>query len=229
MYYDGRVFLIFFSFSYFFVKTEPDIQTVVLIPGGKQDVEDRSVGDYYQYGLTQQICQQITQHISTHHKQLKMPLKVITLRTKPIKSGNFFHAEQINKMNPTVAIHVGVYAQPLENLEIDIYCYNTLPNNTECLMHNKKNTLEFINVSHAHCNNKAVSTKMSGRFLNFFKTEEKNTFYKSSYFTIPFVPLKGIVCPAFGFEIGISDADKWKTAIPDICQAIVTMLEHNYT
>lgn len=216
------MFFILLFFIYYLMHFTNDtyakqIKNLVLIAGGQGTITGRTIGDYYESGLTIAFCNGLADIIKRENNNISISI---------IKASGFYNsiafglAEDINKKNADLIIHIGLYAQPEEVPYIHFFYYGH-----ENDPYIKKSTVlqpRWIKIQEAHLVHNEKSFKAVNNASKIIAPYAKQGAYKCSPpKKIPFAPLKGIITPAFACEIGIEKPYDWKGTLNDIAQACI--------
>lgn len=193
-------------------------KTVVLIPCGQKS---RTIGDYYASSLNIAFCTALAESL-----QKKDSFLLVSIIKEPpfVQLNTFALAEEINKKNPNFVMYIGLYAQPEEVPCVHFFCYD---NENAFIQRQTQSSLPTLTkVEHAHMHNSKKSFEAALRAEKQIHEYAVKGLYNSFSVTkIPFLPLKGIVAPAFAWEIGIEKPYDWKRLVEDITNACIAALD----
>ncbi|RTL07220.1 hypothetical protein EKK58_03525 [Candidatus Dependentiae bacterium] len=216
------MFLILLLSACYFIHFTNDmyakqIKKVVLIAGGQGSTTSRTIGDYYESGLTLAFCNALSEAIKEKNNTIIVTIvKAATFN----KSRAFCLAEDINKKNPHLAIHVGLYAQPEEVPCIHFFYYGhgydpVIKNNTTTLP-------KFISLREAHIiNSKKTYAAVTHAAKAIEPYVREGLYMMLPPKKVPFFPLKGILPSSFACEIGIEKPNDWKKLVHDIADTFI--------
>lgn len=193
------------------------LKTVALIAGGQGSTTSRTIGDYYESGLTLAFCHALSDAI----KEKDSTITITILKASAFsKAATFALAEDINKKNPRLAIHIGLYAQPEEVPCMHFFYYGHA--HDPVIKNNINSTPMWINLREAHI----VHSKKSYAAVNHAAKALQPYAKQGVYIVLPakkisFAPLKGFLPPAFACEIGIEKPNDWKKLVNDMADAFV--------
>jgi hypothetical protein len=187
---------------------------LVLVPS----VSTRTVGDYYENGLTTAFANSLAE-------VLRQGQCLVSIVKSPNTKGSdsFALAEEINKKNPDLVIYIGLYAQSVEIPSVHFFCYDL---GNPLIQYASPAVPTLVKIENAHMQNSKKSFACAARAEKMINTYSAKGLYKSfSVKGIPFLPLKGIVSPAFACEMGIEKPYDWKSSIHDMVNACIAALD----
>jgi hypothetical protein len=195
-------------------------KTLILVPAEQGVSCCRTIGDYYVNGLNIAFCEALAKLIEQKKNNCSVCIIKAPVSTQ---SHSFALAEEINKKNPNLVIHIGLCPQSGEVPSVYFFCYDH--SNPMIKQSNQSSLPALVKVEHAHlCNSKKSfeSAVIAEKIIDHFT--EKGLYKSFPVKKIPFVPLKGIVSSAFACEIGIEKPYDWKKLVVDIADACIAAL-----
>ncbi|HTM06083.1 MAG TPA: hypothetical protein VL201_02490 [Patescibacteria group bacterium] len=211
---------LFFVFIFVFItniSTYPiSHKKLILVPS----VSTRTIGDYYENGLTIAFATSVAEVLQQRQSCLVSIVKSTNTKTKGFDT--FALAEEINKKNPDLVIFIGLYAQSVEIPSVHFFCYDL---GNPLIQYASPAVPMLVKIENAHMQNSKKSFACAARAEKIINTYSVKGLYKSfSVKGIPFLPLKGLVPPAFACEMGIEKPYDWKSSIHDMVNACIAAL-----
>lgn len=192
--------------------------TIMIDPSGDSQWTGRTIGDSYERSITMDFAQKLKQMIEQSFPTTRVILTRYTGEVvEPLQNANF-----ANRLHPDLYLTIHFYQEQESTPTLSIFHYVKDP--TDVWPKNVSLT-NFIPFDQAHMVSSNKTSIMQTIFTNSCKKmchiDIKNS-------ALPFHPLKGIISPAIGIEIGLkqsSDSDLYLLPLSHAIGSIIQSKE----
>lgn len=215
-----QALLLFFSIATLYNTLS--CKTIILIAGGQSHLTDRQIGDYYESGLTVSFCTTLSDALKKNDSTISV---IVIKESTFFKMPPFALAEEVNKKNPSLVIHIGFYEQISETPTFHFFYYGY--ENTCIPKNSPTRQLTWTNINDAHKINCLKSEDAAQVTHKNISTYVQQGLYEcKDVKRIPFRRLKGILSPNFACEIGIcANQNSLKKIIDNLTEALIASLK----
>jgi hypothetical protein len=212
-------------FCFLFLESTNTIE-ITLIPGGDANQKNRTIGDYFEHGITITICEMIQKEIhliskKSENKIICIILKDIQKISTPEKRASF-----INQHAKGVIIHIGCYFQYAQIPKIDIFTSGDTFNKPIIKGFNNDEDIQLTHFDHAFTINQIKSNSIADTFKNSLSIMYRSFYTIELYKSIPFIPLKGVILPSIALELGIQNIkNQWEKMTIDLAGILYEIIK----
>jgi N-acetylmuramoyl-L-alanine amidase len=188
--------------------------TIMLNPAGNAQTTGRHIHDTFERSYTLRLAEQIKKSL-----EQEMPY-ISTILTRlpgevaqPLQYANFANRVPAD-------LYLSIHCFQEESAKPRLYIYQFSYGEAFAL---PKNSLSFYTYDQAHLLNLNTTT-LYGNILQAVLVNYAKLFDVQGPYKIPFAPLIGITCPAFGIEIGLKNNNSWADFAEPLVEAITTIM-----
>jgi|GEM_PF-441604 len=193
--------------------------TIMLNPAGDAHSTGRHIHDTFERSYTLRIAQQIKKSV-----EQQLPSVCVLLTRLPGEvTATLQYANFANRIQADLYLSIHCFEE--QATKPRLYLYQFSYGETFAL---PKNSLSFYTYDQAHLLNLKTTTAYAHTLYTALNSYQKLFDIQGPY-QIPFAPLIGITCPAFGIEIGLKNNDSWSDVIEPLVNAIITMMYGKFT
>ncbi len=194
--------------------------TIMLDPAGDAQNPGRVIGDSFERGLTLQCAQQIKKELEHLLPNARVVLTRFPGETlEPLQNAAFS-----NRLQADIFISLHFYQETEERSHVGIYYFVHRPDTDYWKI--PTTPFEVIPYDQAHKKNVTLSAGYATTLYTVLCSLQKQGFMLVTQPRgIPFKPLLGVLAPAIGFDIGLTNKDQWQQFAPTLATAIASLCQ----
>jgi hypothetical protein len=189
--------------------------TIIIDHTGDERERGREIDNNYEYHITSYITDTLLHALNQRH-----------FDASPLRKDNEWYDQEkkqrlLNRLNPTLFIHISAYAQEERSfpiLNLYYYCNDPVKDFWHC-----KNSNAWILQKQAHCANLATTSALAESLYKTLVTNSSSWRIKRPC-CLPSCIIEGIRAPSLVIEMGLPNAKAWESIIDPLAHALETLL-----
>lgn len=196
--------------------------TIMIDPAGDAKYAGRSIGDYFERGLTLSFANALKEDLEKQYPHLRIILTRLPGETlEPLQNANF-----ANRLSIDLYINIHFFALSTEAAPT-IYTYYVMHNPVTDIWQQNNESLSFIPLTDAHRIALKITQQWAQQALHILQKKVGQQCAVQGPFGIPFKPLTGIAAPSYAFEIGLKRSNDWKQYVEPLICCIGSLIGNN--
>ncbi len=206
------------AYGLFSSSAKPKV--VMINPAGDAKNTGRKLSNNYERSIAFKIAERLAKALEDRYE-----MKVILTRVPGDELVHLQNASFANRTNIDLFININIYKEDHEKPRLQVY--HRMLDPLADLARRSYPPLDLAPVSHVHMRN-INKTKSFGERINMTLTQPdyQKLFDFSGVSGLPIKPLEGIIAPAFLFDIGLNDEEKWPLFVEPIASSLKFLLEY---